>query len=143
MKITDEMIEKIFIKSVEKTHDVDFDGTYLNYKDYWKKEYALFKASISLLLPIIEKQAEVIEFYANPMTYYADDYEGGCFFLVIPEDQEDLEIVIPEFGDKEPDYYDDVGGKLARQTQKEIIEMLSKITEETKQARRQDKLSGA
>ena len=78
---------------------------------------------ITRLKKALEIANEAIGFYADPMTYFSD-HEGGEFGYISEDDREDLHISIKEFNDTEPDFYDEVGGKLAREAQKQIKDVM-------------------
>ena len=100
MKITDEMLESAMSKAFDEW-----------FKDNGYEEISqrkAFKAAFTLLMPVIERQAEALGFYGDP-----SNYKG--FFI--------NEIKLSDRGEL-PGTKIKVGGKFARQTQCEVEEML-------------------
>ena len=61
MKITDEIRDRVFKEWFKEFWDEDLDL----YKGHHKFQLEAFKAAFDILLPIIEKQNQALEFYAD------------------------------------------------------------------------------
>ena len=63
----------------------------------------------------LKRERSAVDFYANPENW--DNFEYSSLYVISTEDLEDIEYKFKN--QKQSDYYENVGGKLARQTQQQ------------------------